>query len=257
MFIKEENEKEISILERKLKEFYDNTDVYIVYEKKTWQPEFWNVIIEKIKKTPGKKTRILEIGAAKSGFPEYVIEKGISTFFAFQDITSRCKEHLSRFTDELYFCPVEEISGRNFDIIFHSYVFEHVTRPKRFLKNVEQLLRVGGCHIIESPRYDLPIYIPPAIRHYGKRMTATYMIKSFLNLYPNFSIVKDPAVFHRKFRRDYDAIHRVTRKSIEEYISENGIRTEIFGGKNEKLLPKMVEKYLRLKIILYKDELNI
>ena len=253
MFIREWDESEIAILEKKLQRFYAETIDYPVYDTMTWRPEFWSIVVEQMKKTGARSGRFLEIGAAKSGFAEFLKQQGEHFQVAFHDVTDRCRQHLSRYTDDLYFGPVENINDKKYDVIFHSYVFEHLTRPRHLLDCMNELLREGGRHVIESPRYDFPLYMPPAIRHNRLTQKAEYVLKTFLGLYPDFSIVKEPAIFFRKFRRDYDAVHRVTRSGIFNYARLRNMKIEEFGSSEDRSASAVLERNMRLRVVLYKS----
>ena len=254
LFVIERNLETVTSLENKLRNFYECTDSYSVFKQVTWKPWFWAAVLEQLGRIENGSGRILEIGAAKSGFGKYLEQSGTHCHVAFHDITSRCREHLSQYSRELYFGPIDDIRSEKFDVVFHSYVFEHVTRPRHFLDTVGRLLTQNGVHIIESPRYDLPIYIPPAIRHNDKLTILNYVLGSLSDIYPDFSIVKNPAIFSRKYRRDYDAVHRVTLRAIKRYAKENKWEVSEFKQRENDRPANLIENQTRLRVILKKSE---
>src|SRR5690606_23757795 len=120
--------------------------------------------------------------------------------------------------------------GDGFDLVFSTYVLEHVSAPRDFLDNVRRLLAPGGHHVIVSPRYDLRGYLCPSLRHLGLlerarvaaqvRMTR---LKVALDRRPRFIVSLEPAVFHvQNWYRDSDATHLVARRDIVDWHVQHG-----------------------------------
>ena len=256
ILITELDDEDILELELKLEEFYKNTTDYTVYEKMTWRPNYWAEVLRQLEKTGAKPGRILEIGAAKSGFGEYLKCRGKEHEIAFQDITNRCRDHLSSYSNELYFCPVEELHCEKFDIVFHSYVFEHISRPRAFLNAVENLLTEGGRHIIESPRYDLFIYIPPSLRHLRTREKIAYILEGVMGNRPPFSIVKSPGILCRPYRRDLDAVHIVTLENMKAYARKKDLCLEEIQLSKKSDIRSFVKEKISMQIVMYKRQVG-
>ena len=173
-----------------------------------------------------KKVKILEVGAGKSGLGKFLSSKGIKeqTELTFHDVTDQNIDWLKQYSDNIIIGDIEVISEK-FDIIVHSYVLEHVSRPCHFLTYIfNELTVTGGINIIECPKYDFLLYFPNSLNHCSLiekiRLKLIMLFTSKLNC-----IINDPAVFYLPFYRDVDAIHLVREKNICQLFHNAKIST--------------------------------
>lgn len=203
-------------LRRRLDEFYSSTAAYDDFnrEVRSHRPEWVPVrrrVVEML--DAGQACRILEFGCGRTGFGHFLGADRPRITFDAQDITDRNRDCLAPQVDTLWVGDLRAID-RRYDIIFSTYVWEHVSEPRATLKHLLSLLSPGGSLFLFCPRYDLPGYVPPSARHYSLAtkcgiciwLTAT-RLGSILTGNPRFLIHTDPALFHHPWTRDADAIH--------------------------------------------------
>lgn len=217
-FCTEENER-ASRLRSELARFYDTTKDYEAFREPNFKPDFWNPIREAVRRVVARLSRcaVLEFGAGRTAFGEFLGDLRGSTEFHVQDVTAQNQLHLESQADRVHIGSLLDLDG-SYDIIFSTFVWEHLTNPRSTLAHLLQLLRPGGTLFIACPRYDFPFYLSPSIRHLSR--TARFRIALWLlwkrmqvlvSREPAFLLHCDPAVFHLPWFRDADAIHWVSQ----------------------------------------------
>ncbi|MGC4095637.1 MAG: methyltransferase domain-containing protein [Nitrospira sp.] len=256
LFITEDQEAELQDLTDRMRDFYRTEQNYSAYQVASHQPALWSEVIRRAMESKGEtpRARVLEIGAGRSGFGQWCrTNGGQDIHITSHDINERNREFLLEHSDEFFTGPAEEIRGQ-WDCIFHSYVLEHVTRPKAFLISAFNNLKQGGCHLFQCPRYDAPFYLPPALDHLSKGSKVLAAFSALASSTP-FRIVKDPSVFHLGYYRDRDAIHLVRRRDIEELHRDHAQVSDfsvITGGWKEWLMMRVIT--MRMVIRKIKSE---
>jgi hypothetical protein len=109
-------------------------------------------------------------------------------------------------------------------------MFEHLTCPKTTLRHLLSILRPGGSLFLACPRYDFPFYISPSARHLPRArqlaIGAWLMLERLRVLCggkPRFLIHLDPAVFHRPWFRDADAVHWVSLWDLKQLLRNDAV----------------------------------
>ena len=166
------------------------------------------------------KIRILELGAGRTGFPDWLecAELRKSAEFVAQDVTGINRAWLEQRCDEVLIGDAaDRLTGGPYDMIFSTFAYEHFVSPARVLETSLAVLAPGGLLGIVSPLYVAPGYIPPALRHLPRwKGLAASCFLAWQNLYarlcgrPNFWIVTEPALFTHGYRIDADAVHLVS-----------------------------------------------
>jgi hypothetical protein len=89
------------------------------------------------------------------------------------------------------------------------------------------LLKPGGSLFLISPRYDFPLYVGPSARHYSKPRQlwlSAWLLWRRLRVRaggaPDFLIHVDPAVLHRAWYRDADAVHWASLHDLAAYVRD-------------------------------------
>ncbi len=209
-----EEESRRTELDRRLQAFYSSVDNYEAFREKNWKPEFWQPIRAAIETYAVQRgCKVLEIGAGRTSFAEYLSEIRDRVDFHVQDITGRNYEYLSGVADKVWICEPTALRNR-YDVVFGTFVYEHLTRPRATLEHLLTLLEPGGSIFLASPRYDFPGYLSPSARHLSctrQMMVAAQLLmrrfKVLLGSGPLFLIHYDPAAFHASWFRDSDAVH--------------------------------------------------
>ncbi len=174
--------------------------------------------------------RVLEAGAGCGSVFRAIEGLDRKAFdYTAQDITRRNLGQLTLNADAVHFGPLRTLEGE-FEVIFSLFVLEHVPDPIEFLSNVHRLLTPGGTHIIVCPRYDVPGYVCPSMRHLGRvkllQVEMKRHISNALTRYGGgeaaFWVNTDPALFHKKWRRDADAVHIVCQNELVLWHSKQG-----------------------------------
>lgn len=205
-------------LQARLARFYDTTKDYDAFQEPNYKPDFWTPIREEVRRVVARSSRcvVLEFGAGKTRFGDFLEELRASTEFHVQDVTAQNRRHLESQADEVHIGSVQDLRGR-YDVIFSTFVWEHLIRPRATLAHLLRLLNPGGTLFIASPRYDFPFYLSPSIRHLPR--AARFQIALWLlwkrvrvvvRRRPAFLLHCDPAMFHLPWFRDADAIHWVS-----------------------------------------------
>jgi SAM-dependent methyltransferase len=216
----------------RLGDFYRRGADYPAFQGVVEHQREWATMMPIIDELLRHKERIavLELGAGRSGFGEALGARRPRVEYHVQDVTAVNADHLQSLADRVYLDPVDSISGE-YDLIWSSYVFEHVATPIPFLENVRRLLVPGGWHLMFCPRYDNPAYVCPSLRRQRllSRCAAVMQVcsgqaLSLLDGKARFYVNTDPALFHGAWYRDADAVHVVTRRAVELWHARNAFR---------------------------------
>lgn len=220
-------------LREKLECFYNSSNEYTPFKTPSDQRSCWeHLVVEigrRLKDKSTSKLKILEVGAGKTGFGLFLNQQSLrrSIEYHVQDITRINEVWLRNQADSVFFGDVlmsKMISG--YDIIFSTYVLEHVTNPPAHLDRLWSLLDSRGDLFIFSPRYDLPGYICPSARHLCKIKQFQFGLQaivarlfSWITKQPQFLIQNDLAAFYLPFYSDSDAVHWVFLQDIEAWAA--------------------------------------
>ena len=224
----------VSEMRLKLDSFYATTTDYSAFEETPDQTVWFALVLPYMRDLIRNRSRIrvLEIGAGRSGFTHVLGEDRGCVEYHVQDVTATNSEYLQNVADRVWIGDLSDVN-QTFDLIFHTFVFEHVATPSEFLEKVDSLLSPGGIHIVICPRYDVPGYICPSVRHlsgsqrmlHTLQLTASRMLAR-MDRRPRFLVNIEPAVFHVPWYRDSDAVHLVSRFDIERWHSSMGYKVE-------------------------------
>ncbi len=255
--IHEDQAPAIAQLETRLVEFYNTFTGYDAFNAPPEYPVLWGEVLRLALAQPARPCRVLEIGAGRSGFAKFLRARGAreEIHLTSQDITKTNLAHLRESSDEVITGNIDRLEG-SWDLIFHSYVYEHLCRPREFNERLWSLLSPGGHLLIQCPRYDFPLYFPPAWDHLGlpaklwraARLAAGDFLKA-----GRFTIFSDPAVFHLPFVRDRDAVHRV-RKSDLHWLFGTRATVREFDLAPGSAKDWIVKKLLTLRVVLQKRD---
>ena len=220
-------------LREKLEYFYNSTNEYTPFNVPSDQRSCWEHLVVEIRRRfkdkSTSKLKILEVGAGKTGFGLFLNQQSLrrSIEYHVQDITRFNEVWLRDQADQVFFGDIlmsKMISG--YDIIFSTYVLEHVTNPPAHLDRLWSLLASHGDLFIFSPRYDAPGYICPSARHLCKIKQFQFGLQSivarlfsWITRQPQFLIQNDLAAFYLPFYSDSDAVHWVSLRDIEGWAN--------------------------------------
>ena len=168
---------------------------------------------------------ILEVGAGVSNAFRYFQEKNIN--YHAQDISNQNSKFYDDHKINFLLGDLGMIKS-NYNVIFSSYVLEHVTDPQKFLIDQLNLLSINGYILIECPNYYLPFHVPPSLRHYSifKQFYLTLLLY-FENIFGRqneFLINNKPAFKFIKWKRDYDAINIVSYRRLKRFCLNNDLK---------------------------------
>lgn len=219
-------------LRRCLDEFYRCTHDYTAFHAPPDNSGYYRAMEPFVRSAieASASATILEVGAGLPTFTEYFKEVRGRFQYHVQDVTPQNREYLENLADRVFIGDLADIrSDRQYDLIFSTFVLEHVSTPAPFLANVERLLRPGGWHVMFCPRYDAPGYLCPSLRHLSlaKRQTvkarlAFSRIAALFDGRVRFWVNPDPSVLHRHWYRDADAVHLVSRRDLEKWHRQHG-----------------------------------
>jgi len=240
-----------------LDRFYAETSEYSAFLETSSQVNCWEPIrdtIESMRK-PAVSLNVLEFGAGRTGFPDWLPDElRNQIYFVAQDITNQNLDFLNRVADQVCIGDLASIATeQKFDIIFSTFVWEHVSNPSETLEILLGMLNPHGKLFLFSPRYDIPFYVPPVLRHLSRvqGMLASLRlwlsrIRVLLGGKPNFWIVPAPAVLHcKKWFRDADAVHLVSKYDLQRSIGRSMKLTSI--GENVGFLQRLTQLRVRVE----------
>ena len=253
--IHEDQAPAVARLETRLVEFYNTFTGYDAFIAPPEYPVLWGEVLRLVRAGAARPCRVLEIGAGRSGFAKFLRsqEAREEVHLTSQDITTANLAHLRENSDEVITGNIDRLEG-SWDLIFHSYVYEHLCRPREFNERLWSLLTPGGNLLIQCPRYDFPLYFPPAWDHLSlpiKLWQAVRLTGGDLLAGERFTVFSDPAVFHLPFVRDRDAVHRVRKSDLHALFGDRATLRE-FDLAPGSLKDWIVKKFLTLRLILQK-----
>ena len=207
-------------LKGQLDDFYGSVTDYSAFATPSEQVHCWTHIAQHIRAhaSTTKKFRILEVGAGMSGFGTYLSDQNLRhrcTWIA-QDVTTQNRTWLEKNADEVLIGHVDSLNLHgSYDIVFSTFVLEHVVNPESHLNTLARLVRPSkGTIFIFCPRYDFPGYATPSCRHLGVSKRLWFMCQglfsrtaTILTGSPAFLVQTDLAAFHLPFFTDADAVH--------------------------------------------------
>jgi len=210
--------------------FYQSTQNYSAFQKTSELPDQWRYVREAILAVLKQKPicRILEIGSGRSGFGEFVQDLKPALHYTAQDVTRANADHLWKTADAVHVGSAAQLEGE-FDVIFSTFVLEHISDPRQTLEHLFSLLPRGGKLFIFCPRYDVPFYLSHSADHYSiARRFGISVALVFVRLWALLSrralflIHTDPAVFYLPFFRDRDAIHWTSLWDLQSFFHGRG-----------------------------------
>jgi len=225
----------VNTLKQKLDTFYGTVTDYSAFETPSEQRSCWEHVVKKIRAltASGKKANVLEIGAGRSGFGQYLMGQGVrnNCIWTAQDVTTQNEDWLKSNADKVIFGDIESADTESsYDIIFSTFVLEHVVNPPVHLARLASLVKpVNGALFIFCPRYDMPGYLVPSSRHLSGITQLQFMLSSSLNRIktmiigePAYLIQTDLAAFYQPFFTDADAVHWVSKYDLKQFARQSG-----------------------------------
>jgi 2-polyprenyl-3-methyl-5-hydroxy-6-metoxy-1,4-benzoquinol methylase len=222
----------LSDVERRLSSFYTENSEY--YEEASGKKDpIYHPLLSVLARKRGSVNRplkVIELGAGRTSFPAFVRESKVFTEadidFLAHDINGTNSDFYEEHDIKYIIGDWEKVSQHApFDVLFCTYVYEHLVSPHLFLENATRSLSDNGSLVIVCPKYVVPGYVPPAIRWLPSwqqhaltcRLSLSNLGAMFLKR-PKFWICTDAAFSHRPFRRDYDAVHMVSSGDLRAYL---------------------------------------
>jgi SAM-dependent methyltransferase len=242
-------------LRSRLDDFYAKTTNYLAFQATVQRDAEYALIdellVDAIAGRTDGRARILELGAGRSGYRQYLDQHHPNKFqYDAQDVTASNGEYLRPLCDKLFIGDISAMQGE-YDLILSTFVFEHISNPLEFLSHVKRLLAQGGWHVIFCPRYDWPGYVCPSMRHLSRlrqllhsAWLSSSRLMSRLDRRPRFWVNLDPSMFHGPWFRDADAVHLVGRFDVEQWHRLNGFDVRRLylrcGGMKEFILRRLL-----------------
>ena len=248
-------------LPARMAEFYRSTPDYDAFKEPTSRPEFWDPVVSAIARIAnrGETCRVLEFGAGRTGFGRYLGPLRKQVRFDVQDITDRNRGYLASEADNVHIGDIFALEGP-YDVIFSTFAWEHVSRPRAILDHLLRMLTPLGVLFLASPRYDFPGYLSPSAKRYSRMARggiAVWLVwrrlRSLVSGHSAFLLHVEPAALHGTWFRDADAIHWVSlldlQAGLEKQWDIRRIRIPAFG-----LAGRFWEKFLLMFVAIQRSE---
>ncbi len=263
-----ECDRPTAALRERLDAFYAATSTYQAFQEASDHPALWAHVAAEIERLFGERdrasdarvVRVLELGAGCTGFGDFLQKRPRRerVHLTVQDVTAQNRAHLERQADAVHIGPIQTLpENERFDVIFSTFVFEHVTDPAATLRRCEALLAPGGSLFIFCPRYDLPFYLPPSACHYGvpaqlglALATLGARLRTLITGQPAFLIHHDPALFTQGFARDRDAVHWVSRWDLGAWFRGRAEMSDLpvpAGPGKDWIVKNLLQVHLRIR----------
>lgn len=244
-------------LRARMDAFYRTTGDYEAFQSRSWHPHLWSFVIDVVAHFKNGDCHILEVGAGRSGFAEYLRQRGVTAHFTAHDVTPRNEAYLKENADAVVIGDLHHLS-ETFDIIFSTFVLEHITDPIATLETCWRLLKDGGKLFIFCPRYDAPFYLPPSADHYSgiarvglALRLAVARLRALVTRKARFFVYADPAVFTLPWSRDRDVVHWVSYFDLTIFFGSRG-RLRKLHVPSEGLKDAVVKNFLQINIVVEK-----
>ncbi|NBV21209.1 MAG: methyltransferase domain-containing protein [Proteobacteria bacterium] len=240
-----------------LDRFYQNSPDYGAFVTPSDQSVCWRFVVRKIEAVIARKgnCRALEIGAGRTGFRQFYTSQKLH--FSVQDVTALNEDYLRLHADRVFIGDLQSVTGR-YDVIFSTFVFEHITNPQATLDLAWQMVEPGGALFVFCPRYDMPFYLPPSFDHrpvISRWLTGLYLLGrralTAVGGTPAFLITPDPSVFHREWARDRDAVHLVSLFDLRAFARQRG-RLTCYPLASGSLKDWIVKNLLQVNAVIEK-----
>jgi 2-polyprenyl-3-methyl-5-hydroxy-6-metoxy-1,4-benzoquinol methylase len=227
------NTQTINQIKIKLDAFYCSVTDYSAFETPSEQTSCWEHVADKIRALSAndKPVRVLEIGAGRSGFGQFLLAQGLrkQCVWTAQDVTQQNADWLNTYADKVIFGDIETACAEDgYEIVFSTFVLEHVVNPPAHLARLASLAKAAqGTLFIFCPRYDVPGYLAPSCRHLSRTLKLQFLlisvlsrIKTILTGKSAYLIQTDLAAFHQPFFTDADAVHWVSQLDLRCFARE-------------------------------------
>ncbi|WP_159460304.1 class I SAM-dependent methyltransferase [Tistlia consotensis] len=227
---------ELGRLEARLAAFYAADEGYFEFAESLDHSRFYEALRPHIEAamTERRRLRVLEFGAGRSGFPDWLEAVGLRQRIELtaQDVTALNRDWLAaRCEAVLLGDAAEGLAGGPYDLIFSTFVYEHLVRPDRVVEACVSALAPGGLLAIFSPAYVMPGYVPPALRARPRAQGLTVTLFLWLQALkvrlggrPNFWVAAEPALFERGYFVDADAVHLVAPADLDRLLAGRAVR---------------------------------
>jgi SAM-dependent methyltransferase len=225
-------------LRNQLDEFYRTTSDYQAFVEPGDNSTYYRLMEPLLGRLLGarERIRVLEYGCGRTTFRRYLGSRASRVHFIVQDVTAQNAEYLAGAADEVVINDVSSVRGP-VDLVFSTFVLEHVACPEEHLRALARLVPVGGVHVIFCPNYELPGYLCPSLRHldparrFGvSAFLAASRLAARLDRRPRFWVNTDPAFRHRDWYRDADAVHIVSQRDLQYWHEGEGFSVERLHG---------------------------
>jgi hypothetical protein len=235
----------------RLDKFYSEVPDYSAFATPSDQVHCWVHVVDRIRQLSanGGQVKVLELGAGRSGFGNFLAQHSLREYcyWTAQDVTHQNAQWLETNADKVILGDIEtEVVDGTYDIIFSTFVLEHVVNPVAHLDCLKKLVHPAhGTIFIFCPRYDFPGYLIPSCKHLPNSTKVRFMMYSSLNRirtlltgHPSFLVQTDLAAFYQPFFTDADAVHWVSLFDLRAWSRvHNGMCRTLRIG-NPKFLSK-------------------
>ena len=163
----DESDASVTALRARMDEFYATTNSYDAFQFTAQRNDEWchvrDAIRERLQHRP--RCRVLEFGAGKTGFGDYLGDLRPAVEFTVQDVTSANAEFLRTQADHVCIGPIGDLGNS----MSSSRLRSRYSDPRATLERLFSMLKCQACCY-----YSVPAMISPFTSHSADHYTAGY-----------------------------------------------------------------------------------
>ena len=253
---------ELAELRHAMLRFYYSDGSYYERAASSDKARFYAEVVSATGLSHKKGAAVLELGVGTPSFPAYCPARGIVIDYECQDVvpwTRNACRPVDLVPKEAFHHGdfLELRFGRRYELVFSTFMWEHVVRPKRFAEKIQDLVSPGGYAVFINPKYDFPLYVNPAMRHFPFHKILAFKLKTSVAVLvgpgrPQFNMIGTPRCLVESYERDYDGVHNVLERDLD--LTFSGWRKIRLRPKLTSLRGRIFERLILLAVAYRRPE---
>lgn len=205
------------------KEVWENVDYYKIIENTA--VSLSHPGMKELTRLAGKSKNILDLGCGEGSRLLFVTQgkvKGTGI-----DISKVAIKRAKKRYPELNFLEGDleslPFGDESFDLVYSSYVFEHLDKPEKVIGQAIRVLKQYGYFVVISPNYGSPNRVSPPFRKNRMIKFLSYFIQDIFRVINNQEKLKwnkvVPIAKQGKYKMDWDTVVEPYIGSLVKYLT--------------------------------------